>query len=257
MRTEALKPIALKNKVLGGDKPLICIPLTSVGETDLMSEIDEVISLSPDMIEWRADYFQEYMDRSKAYNILRHLRAKAGETPAIFTCRSHREGGFRRIEDGIREELYKNAILSGCIDVIDVELSFGKDNIESIKALAVKTGVKLILSYHNFAETPSEEFIIDKIKEEIDSGGDIGKIAVMAKEQGEVLKLLNATYRARKEISSPIITISMGPVGTLTRLAGWMFGSDVTFASGVNASAPGQMPIGEMRKFIDALMKRL
>ncbi|MCQ1531524.1 type I 3-dehydroquinate dehydratase [Lutispora saccharofermentans] len=257
MRTEALKPIALKNKVLGGDKPLICIPLTSVGETDLMSEIDEVISLSPDMIEWRADYFEKYMDHSKVYNILRCLRAKAGEIPAIFTCRSHSEGGFRRIEDEIRAELYKNAILSGCIDVIDVELSFGRDNIEPIKALAVKTGVKLILSYHNFAETPSEEFMIDKIKEEIDSGGDIGKIAVMAKEQGDVLQLFNATHKARKEISSPVIAISMGPAGTLARLAGWMFGSDMTFASGVNASAPGQMPIGEMRKFIDALMKRL
>lgn len=257
MRTEALKPIALKNKVLGGDKPLICIPLTSVGETDLMSEIDEVISLSPDTIEWRADYFEKYMDHSKVYNILRCLRAKAGEIPAIFTCRSHSEGGFRRIEDEIRAELYKNAILSGCIDVIDAELSFGKDNIEPIKALAVKTGVKLILSYHNFAETPTEEFIMEKIKNEIQWGADIAKAAVMPKDQGDALKLLNATYRARKEISSPLITMSMGPIGAFTRLAGWMFGSDMTFASGVNVSAPGQMPIGEMRKFIDALMKRI
>lgn len=256
MRLEALKPITLKNKVLGGHKPLICVPLASVDEKSLISEIHEVIRLSPDIIEWRADYFEGYMDHSKVCNILRTVRAEAGETPVIFTCRSHIEGGYRKIENETRTEIYKNAILSGCIDVIDAELSFGKDNIESLKALAAKNGMKLILSYHNFKETPPEEFIIEKIKTEIHWGADIAKAAVMPKDQEDVLKLLNATYRARKEISSPLITMSMGPIGTLTRVAGWMFGSDMTFASGVNASAPGQIAVQEMKVLVNALMER-
>lgn len=255
MRLEASKLILLREKLLGGDKPLICVPLVSVRETSLINEIDEVIGMEPDIIEWRIDYYESFMDFSKVDNILEIIREKCGDIPVIFTCRSYFEGGYRRIQDEMRLKLIENAIESGYIDVIDAELAFGKDKIEHIKALTVQNEVKLILSYHNFSETPSEEFIIEKLKTQISYGADIGKIAVMPKEQEDVLKLLNATYRARKEIPNPFIAISMGSLGTITRLAGWMFGSDMTFAAGIMASAPGQIPIEEMRTIIDTLLE--
>ena len=255
MRLRAPKPIMLKNEILGGDKPLICVPLVSVDETSIINEIDEVIRMEPDIIEWRADYFESIMDFSKVINILDVLKTKGGETPVMFTCRSYLEGGHRKIEDEARLELFKNAIESGYIDVIDAELAFGKDKIEHIKSLTVKIGVKLILSYHNFTETPSEECIIERIKSEISNGADIAKVAVMTNNQEDVLKLLSATYRARKEVPNPLITVSMGSLGVISRLAGWMFGSDVTFVAGKKASAPGQIPIEEMRTFIDVIMR--
>lgn len=254
MRLGASKPITLKNKILGGDKPLICVPLVSVDEVSLIHEIDKVISLAPDVIEWRIDYFEHFTNYTKVNNILEILKTKCEDIPIIFTCRSHFEGGYIKIGDEARLELFENAIATGNIDAIDLELAFGSEKINYIKSQTVKNGVKLILSYHNFTETPSEEFMIEKIKEGMRCGGDIAKVTVMPKDQGDVLKLLNATYKARKEISSPFITISMGSLGTITRLAGWMFGSDMTFASGVNASAPGQIPIGEIRGFIDRIM---
>ena len=80
-------------------------------------------------------------------------------------------------------------------------------------------------------------------------GADIAKVAVMPKNYKDVLVLLNATLKARTEhLEIPIITMSMGPEGGVTRLAGGLFGSDLTFAIGKEASAPGQIPIGELRQ---------
>jgi len=45
-----------------------------------------------------------------------------------------------------------------------------------------------------------------------------------------------------------LITMSMGALGSITRIAGWLFGSDLTFAVGVASSAPGQIPAAELRE---------
>ncbi|SHI73325.1 type I 3-dehydroquinate dehydratase [Lutispora thermophila] len=254
MRLQAPNPIKLRSKLLGGEKPLICVPLASVDEVSILTEIDEVINMKPDVIEWRADYFESILDVSKVKNILEIIRSKNESIPIIFTCRSHDEGGYRNIDDETRLKLFTDVVDTGFIDVMDVELAFGNERIEKIKSLAIQKDVKLILSYHSFTDTPSENFIVEKIKEQIKNGADISKIAVMPKDQGDVLKLLNATYRARKEISNPIIGISMGPIGSITRLTAFVFGSDMTFAAGVNASAPGQLPIEVMRKYIDTII---
>lgn len=254
MRLQASKPIKLGNKLLGGQKPLICVPLVSVDEASLINEFDEVIHMEPDVIEWRADYFERISDFSKVNHTLEIMKSKNKDIPIIFTCRSYEEGGYMKIDDEARLKLFTNVAATGFIDIMDVELAFGKERIEKIKSLVTQNDVKLILSYHDFKETPSEEFMINKIREQLNNGADIPKIAVMPKDQGDVLRLLNATYKAKKEIQNPIITISMGSLGSITRLTGFVFGSDMTFAAGVNASAPGQMPVGEMKRYIDIIL---
>ncbi|MBT8334285.1 MAG: type I 3-dehydroquinate dehydratase, partial [Deltaproteobacteria bacterium] len=108
--------------------------------------------------------------------------------------------------------------------------------------------VKIILSYHNFTETPSEPFIYAKLVEAQTAGADISKVAVMPKDHGDVLTLLSATNKARNEIvKGPMVTMSMGPEGAVSRLAGGLFGSDITFAIGMQSSAPGQIPITELK----------
>ena len=41
--------------------------------------------------------------------------------------------------------------------------------------------------------------------------------------------------------------MAMGAVGGVTRIAGGLFGSDMTFAMGRDATAPGQLPIDRLR----------
>jgi 3-dehydroquinate dehydratase-1 len=64
-----------------------------------------------------------------------------------------------------------------------------------------------------------------------------------------VLTLLSATSRARNgKVQIPIVTIAMGVRGKITRIAGGLFGSDITFAVGMESSAPGQLPIAELKQ---------
>jgi len=121
-------------------------------------------------------------------------------------------------------------------------------------ATARRFGVRVILSYHNFETTPGEVFILKMLLKAQDLGADIAKVAVMPKEYQDVLTLLNATLKARQQgLKIPAITMSMGPQGRLSRIAGGLFGSDITFACGNSPSAPGQIPIEELRQAMAAL----
>ena len=71
----------------------------------------------------------------------------------------------------------------------------------------------------------------------------------MPKEKVDVKTLINASKKANKELNAPIITMSMGELGAVTRICTRMTGSVVTFGAGVNTSALGQPPC-EMVRFL-------
>ena len=71
------------------------------------------------------------------------------------------------------------------------------------------------------------------------------------------LTLLAATQQAAKTLELPLIAISMGAQGALSRTIGFAFGSALTFGVATAGSAPGQMPIGELRGAIEIARKAL
>jgi 3-dehydroquinate dehydratase-1 len=84
--------------------------------------------------------------------------------------------------------------------------------------------------------------------------GDILKIAVMPNCAEDVLILLDAARTMKEGYSDcPLIAISMGGKGIVSRISGEIFGSDLTFGASVKASAPGQIPAGDLRKIIQLL----
>ena len=69
-----------------------------------------------------------------------------------------------------------------------------------------------------------------------------------------VLELLKAAVRMETcEGDRPCITMSMGRMGLISRIAGSFTGSAVTFATAGRASAPGQIPAREMAGILRAL----
>ena len=70
-----------------------------------------------------------------------------------------------------------------------------------------------------------------------------------------MLTLLAATQAASQTVALPLISMSMGAYGSLSRMVGWAFGSTVTFAVGKSSSAPGQVPIEELRAVLQATRK--
>jgi 3-dehydroquinate dehydratase-1 len=224
------------------------------GRESLVEQATRILPCAPDAVEWRVDRFDAVCDTEAVLDALNVLRETITDIPLVFTCRDIREGGFQEIEQADRLRLNLSVIASGQADLVDVEISNGEAMIGEVKKAGLRTGTKLILSYHNFNETPGEDFILERLSAARDLGGDVAKVAVMPKNYKDVLTLLGATYRARTEyLDIPMITISMGVEGAISRIAGGLFGSDLTFAVGFAASAPGQISIVDLRNAWKAL----
>jgi 3-dehydroquinate dehydratase-1 len=248
MRQQSKLQVNVRGALIGGPKPLICLPLVGETRTKVINEAKELAALQPDLLEWRIDAYDKVENKEDCLSVLKELRETITNIPLIFTCRIDLEGGFKKISRKNRLELIKAAMESGDVDIVDIELCNDPEFVKIVREIAKLNDVKVILSYHNFTETPSESFIYSKLVEAQTAGADISKLAVMPKDYGDVLTLLSATNKARNEIVlGPIVTISMGSEGAVSRWAGGLFGSDITFAIGKLASAPGQIPIKELQ----------
>lgn len=248
MRQQSKVQVRVRGSVIGGALPLICLPLVAKDRSSLLGQAGELILMEPDLLEWRIDDYQNVTDVTDCLSALKELRLAIGDLPLIFTCRVEQEGGLQKIPQEKRLELISAAMASGNVDIVDIELCNEKSFIETVRENATANGVKLILSHHNFTETPVGDFIYNTLMKAQEMGADITKLAAMPKSYEDVLTLMSATNRARNGgVDVPMVTISMGPEGGISRLAGGLFGSDITFAVGSKSSAPGQIPISDLR----------
>jgi 3-dehydroquinate dehydratase I len=254
MRPTCKHPLQVKGCTIGGEAPLICLPLVAKDKRALLQQAEELLPLAPDLLEWRIDGFAAVTDKEASLDALRALAAAIDPVPMIYTCRIDKEGGMCSIDPHQRLELIIAAIETGLPDIVDIELCNNATFIETIMNAAESRGIKVIVSAHYFEETPDEATILSRLTGAQKVGAHIAKVAVMPKNYQDVLVLLGATLKARSELLEiPIVTMSMGAEGGVTRLAGGLFGSDITFAIGKNASAPGQIPIGELRQAMAVL----
>lgn len=84
------------------------------------------------------------------------------------------------------------------------------------------------------------------------------KIAVMPTNAADVLTLLDASNTMKEQYANrPIITMSMSGKGVISRLAGEVFGSALTFGAAKKASAPGQVSVAELRNILSLLHSSL
>ena len=248
-RPQSKKKVIVRQTIIGGTAPLICIPLVAQDESRLLDQARAVVRTRPDLVEWRVDAYATVRHPVDCLSVLNPLRTILGDIPLIFTCRIEEEGGMQPVGQDTRMELITTAITSAMVDIVDIEMANAQPFIGTIRDAAVQHNVRLILSYHDFTQTPDASVIIDKLNQAETLGADIAKVAVMPNTYKDVLTLLAATLRARSEtLTIPMITIAMAAEGGVTRMAGGLFGSDITFAAGSAVSAPGQIPIEELRR---------
>lgn len=244
-----MRPLKIRGKVSNANGlPLVCTPLIGNIALAIEHELAAVLPLAPDLIEWRVDYFEHIRDRAQVIDAARKIRQAVGDIPLIFTRRATHEGGqVLTMPESEVVTLYEEICASGTIDVVDYELSQSAENRARVRGAARANNIAMIFSYHNFVNTPEAEKLVEIMREAEMQGADIAKIAVMPKSSKDVLTLLTATLAAEESLAIPVITMSMGRLGAISRLCGWMYGSAVTFAVGSGTSAPGQIPIDELR----------
>ena len=253
------KPIELKGQPIAGGKfPLICTPLVGRTIDKVMAELDVVLPKQPDVLEWRVDYFEQIGDTSAVIAAAKAIKIKASGIPLLFTRRSTLEGGEKiPLNEGQVLALYEAVCESKSIDLIDYEMANDAPNIVRVRTAARASDIKLVLSFHNFAFTPGLETLVAKFLTADQLGADVAKVAVMPRDLDDVLTLLAATREASKKLRIPLISMSMGPFGAMTRLFGWTFGSALTFAVGASSSAPGQVPIEDLNTVLGILQKSI
>ena len=248
-----MKTIQIRNITIGEGRPKICVPVVGQTEEDILREAAGLASLPADVVEWRADWFQDIFDTEKVLHTAKALRSALGELPLLFTFRTKQEGGNMAASLLQYKELVKRAICSGLVDLVDIELFSDKDTVNELIALAKEKNVKTILSNHDFFKTPSGNEIFSRLKQMEEAGADIAKIAVMPESTEDVLTLLSATCKAKKELTCPVITMSMAGTGLISRLSGEVFGSCLTFGTAGNISAPGQIDALKLRSVLHIL----
>ena len=236
---------------------------------------------SPDVLEWRVDPLVSALtvgggDGSatgggaagggdlggKIAEVATALRART-QLPLILTVRSEAEGGqcpegaytsavealIQCAGDG-NDSRGGNPGATGVQIALDVEVA--RPDSRALIEKARAQGIHVIASFHDFCATPPDLFERMHVMEQ--AGASVAKIAVTPTNMDDVLSVLRVAHRAQAELAIPVIAISMGRMGAVTRLMGAEFGSCATFATGPQgASAPGQYSVAQVRQLAQVL----
>ena len=189
-----------------------------------------------DLIELRLDYLQDFDFRD--LNALANL-LEDKPLPVIITCRSSEEGGQQRIDDQVRLRLLVEGARHSA-DYCDIEAAHYS------QASALSPDItRLIVSYHNFDETPVD---LDSVYERVTSlPAAVHKIVTRAETIADTLAIFSLLDRARSE-RKRIIAIAMGQPGIAIRVLGPSRGSFLTYGSLAlgKESADGQLTCEEL-----------
>lgn len=246
--------VYIRKLAIGEGRPKICVPICGKSREEILREAENIQKLPADLIEWRADWYDDVFDGEALRETLEALRCRFGDKPLLFTFRSIQEGGEKPIPPEQYLEIGQAVCGSGQADALDVELFMDGKVTKALIGAAHRQGLTVIASNHDFIKTPEKDEMIRRLILMDEMGADILKIAVMPKAKTDVLELLAATEEmGRLYTEKPVVTMSMGPLGLISRLAGETFGSAITFGAGEKASAPGQLPAGQLEKVLDAI----
>lgn len=245
-----MSELTIKNRTIGTGKPLICVPVMEQTREEIIREMTYLTQSRADIIEWRVDAFENFLDYNAVREILEMVKPLFERKLLLYTFRTKKQGGEVEIEGEKLNDLHDLAAESGCVDLIDLEFFAEEHTTRKIRKLQAQ-GVHIVASHHDFEETPSPEVMQMLLEKMCVGGADIVKLAVMPRNKKDVLNLLEVTGRFKEEnTDTPIITMSMGKLGSISRLCGEIFGSCVTFGTHKRASAPGQF---EMKQLAEVL----
>lgn len=249
--------VTVKGKKIGVGRPCVCVPVMDRTKGEIIEEIIALTKSPVDIIEWRVDAFPDYLNFNEVRDVLQTVAPHLSEKIFLYTFRTKLQGGFGDVTADQLDDIHDVAAESGVVDLLDLE--FFAEEFPVIKILRLQEkGVKIVASHHDFEETPESDVMKMLLERMCAGNADIVKIAVMPQDEEDVLRLLSVTNEFYKENpDTPIISMSMGKLGMMSRLCGETFGSCVTFAANKETSAPGQMSMGKVMEIIDFLHENI
>ena len=220
----------------------VCVSLPSKTIDECINLIQKAETLNPDFIEIRLDYLEEF---NRVNEISSYTKI-----PLIATNKSVEQHGTFSGSEFERQNTLIEAAKNG-FEYVDVDL--GIQNQAKLISNLHKNGTKVIVSYHDFINTPSLSELNIVLNEMIVLQADICKIITTAQNMKDNLLILNFISEASKKIK--IVCFAMGEFGKHSRLVSPLFGAYFTFASldKKRKTAEGQLTLQEMNLAYETL----
>ena len=236
---------------------------------DLLEEVDALVAFTEAPSEAATDSMVVATAAAQVLECLRRMTDVIDATPLLLTCRTAAEGGRARLDDSGYSALLRSVLdeLAGWEpgrrpSAVDVEVQRGC--LLQVSEQAHGLGIDVVASFHDFKTTPADDVLEDVLSRMASEGADLAKIAVWPTGADDVARLLGVCARAAAApgkgtgLGLPVAAMSMGALGAVSRVAP-VFGSALTFAvvpdeqGETQASAPGQLPIQDVRRCLELL----
>jgi 3-dehydroquinate dehydratase-1 len=212
--------------------------VATIGKNPL-SSARRAKELGADILELRIDLIGE-----DSHKILKDIKELG--LPVIITNRMKKEGGAWKGSESRR--IQELTSLIPIADAVDIELCAGKKDV--VVNEARRQGKKVIISTHDFLNTPDSAIMSGFIRESFNAGADIAKLAVMPHSLDDVLHLLDVTLHS----SGPVCAIAMGEIGKHSRIMALLYGSVMTYGYVDIPVAPGQLRVDELKYMLKLLL---
>ena len=241
----------VKNLNIGELPVKTIVPITAKTKQQALEQA-KIIAENPhaDMAEFRIDLLDFASDTKAVIKLGKELNQVLRNKPLIATIRTANEGGQLKISDADYESTYTEYLKQPFMQFLDIEMFRDQARVEKLTQRAHQKNVLVIMSNHDFDKTPTQQDIEQRLLKQDQMGADILKIAVMPKSKQDVLTLMNATLNVSQKSKKPLLTMSMGRLGTISRIATANMGGSMSFGMIGEASAPGQIDVAQLKQFL-------
>jgi 3-dehydroquinate dehydratase-1 len=254
-----LRTVKIRDVVIGEGRVKTIVPITGTTADEAIAQARVIGgSAQTDVVEFRVDFLDIALDAGKLAALGPKVAAQLNGKPLIVTFRTKAEGGNKTIADADYGALYKTLLKAQFADLIDVEMFRSEAVVRRLVAGAHQVGAFIVMSNHDFSGTPPAAELLARLRRQQELGADVLKLAMMPRDPSDVLELLRATWEmASRYAERPMMTMSMGGTGVVSRLAGEIFGSAMCFGMIGSASAPGQVEVERLAAVLDIVHRSL
>lgn len=230
------------------------VPITAKNKEQALAQAQVIANTADaDLAEFRIDLLSFASDTKQVIALGHELKKVLGNKPMIATIRTKNEGGQLEISDADYGKTYQAYLKNPFMDWLDVEMFRDQKVVSEIVQKAHQKKVLIVISNHDFQKTPSQDEIEKRLLKQDQMGADILKIAVMPKSKQDVFTLMNATLKVSQQTTKPLLTMSMGQLGTISRVATANMGGSYSFGMIGQASAPGQIDVTKLKQILQTV----
>ncbi|PTV44739.1 type I 3-dehydroquinate dehydratase [Acinetobacter oleivorans] len=227
------------------------VPITAKTKEQALAQAQVIANTADaDLAEFRIDLLSFASDTKQVIALGHELKKILGNKPLIATIRTKNEGSQLEISDADYGKTYQAYLKNPFMDWLDVEMFRDQKVVSEIVQKAHQKKVLIVMSNHDFQKTPSQDEIEKRLLKQDQMGADILKIAVMPKSKQDVFTLMNATLKVSQQTTKPLLTMSMGQLGTISRVATANMGGCYSFGMIGQASAPGQIDVTKLKQIL-------